>query len=278
MNYIVAVSGGVDSVVLLDLLSRSEHRLVVAHVDHGIRKESGDDAAFVEALAKQYGLGFIKTQLALGPHASEEQARTGRYDFLYEAAKTYKADIATAHHRDDMIGSIAINCLRGTGWRGLAVMNRAHIVRPLVSWPKKKIYDYALAHRLEWVEDATNRDAKYLRNTLRASILQLEPDSTNAVVQLRQRQLQLAHDIDREVSRLEVRFGDRRHPYTVIAGDVAIELLRRHVEVAAAYRPSIDQAERLLLAIKTTKPNTRVDIAHGIYARFHGDTFVVETS
>lgn len=82
MTYLVAVSGGVDSVCLLDMLSRSEHRLIVAHVEHGIRGEaSRADARFVAALAQKYNLPFVSTALNLGPNASEELARQKRYGF-----------------------------------------------------------------------------------------------------------------------------------------------------------------------------------------------------
>ena len=277
MKYIVAVSGGVDSVVLLDMLAKSEHQLIVAHVDHGIRPESSADARFVEALAKRYGLPYQSTTLQLGEAASEEQARDARYDFLYKLAREHKAMIATAHHQDDMIGSIAINLQRGTGWRGLAVLNRAGTTRPLLGMTKAQLYEYALKHQLEWVEDATNHDKKYLRNRLRAGVIRLDDIAARRVVELRQRQLQLAHDIDREVTRIVTTFGNSRYAYTSIDTSVAVELLRQHVREEAAYRPTAEQAQRILLAIKTAKPRTAVDIAQGITARFTAREFVVDT-
>ena len=87
-KYLIAVSGGVDSVVLLDRLVK-EHAadsLVVAHIDHGIRTDSGDDRRFVEGLARKYGLEFVATELNLGKNASEELAREKRYEFLFAEA------------------------------------------------------------------------------------------------------------------------------------------------------------------------------------------------
>ena len=127
---IVAVSGGVDSVVLPDMLARAgENNLIVAHIDHGIRPESAEDARFVRGLAQKYSCQFEIIGLGLGSTASEDLARQKRYAFLLQQSQKYNAKIVTAHHRDDMIGSIVINLHRGTGWRGLAVMNRAGIVR-----------------------------------------------------------------------------------------------------------------------------------------------------
>lgn len=93
MKYVVAVSGGVDSVVLLDMLVKTgEHELVVAHFDHGIRNESTDDANFVAGLAAQYGLPFKVTQGHLGSAASEELARNKRYEFLKGLADSEAAN------------------------------------------------------------------------------------------------------------------------------------------------------------------------------------------
>src|SRR3989344_5293986 len=116
MNYIVAVSGGVDSVVLLDMLiKQKEHNLVVAHFDHGIRVDSDADARFVWELAKKYELSFEVRREELGDAASENTARSHRYAFLRDIAKKYSATIVTAHHADDVVETIAINLTRGTG-------------------------------------------------------------------------------------------------------------------------------------------------------------------
>lgn len=287
MNYIVAVSGGVDSMVLLDMLLRDtrsllDHdrvdisQLIVAHVDHGIREESAEDARFVQAYSKLRGLRYEQTDLRLGGSASEEQAREARYAFLCELAKRHDAIIVTAHHRDDMIGSIAINLLRGTGWRGLAVLNRIGLFRPLLGLSKQDIYEYAAQNRLEWVEDATNSSQVYLRNRLRAGVVNLDEASSLKVAELRQLQIQLTREIDDEVARLERKFVNDRQPYTLVDAEVAMELLRRHVDKRTGYRPSIEQAQRLLLAIKTAKSGTAHDVASGVVARFGARSFVVD--
>jgi moderate conductance mechanosensitive channel len=99
VRYIIAVSGGIDSVVLLDLMSRTEKDLVVAHFDHGIREDSASDARFVEALSDRYKIQFVCRREKLGADASEELARQRRYEFLRGVATDFDGVIVTAHHR-----------------------------------------------------------------------------------------------------------------------------------------------------------------------------------
>ena len=176
-KYVVAVSGGVDSVVLLDMLVSKQpsniyqlpttnYQLIVAHFDHGIRDDSNQDAIFVAKLAKKYGLPYVEKRVDLGVNASEEKARDERYDFLRSVAKQHDAKLVTAHHADDVIESIAINLSRGTGWRGLAVID-SDVIRPLTDMNKSEILSYARNHNLKWREDSTNSTNVYLRNRIR---------------------------------------------------------------------------------------------------------------
>ncbi|PID31532.1 tRNA lysidine(34) synthetase TilS [Candidatus Saccharibacteria bacterium] len=264
MKYIVAVSGGVDSVVLLDLLLyTTEADLIVAHVDHGIRPDSAADARFVKGLAEYYGVEYVATRLELGPRTGEAAARQARYKFLEAQAARLQARIVTAHHRDDVIGSIAINLSRGTGWRGLAVLGRGGVVRPLRSWTKSDIYNYALTHRLEWVEDTTNHSTRYLRNRLRASVVALPQAVAEQVAHLARVQRQLVDEIDSEVDRLLEENAGSRYFYTQIDPAIACTLLRRELVRATGSSATMPQLERALLHIKTARANTIHDIGDG---------------
>lgn len=173
-KYLVAVSGGVDSVVLLDLLAKQAGlALAVAHFDHGIRKDSVEDRKFVEKLAKKYGREFITSEGRLGARASEAVAREARYEFLESARLEFGASaIVTAHHQDDLIETAIINLLRGTNRRGLSSLKSTDTIRrPLLGYPKAEIKKYALANQLTWREDPTNADTKYLRNYVRLEIV-----------------------------------------------------------------------------------------------------------
>lgn len=267
-NYLVAVSGGVDSVVLLDMLSKSEHSLTVAHVDHGIRGEdSAADARFVAVLAKRYQVPFVSTALHLGSNVSEETARDARYAFLFQEAKRLGATVVTAHHADDMVETVALNFTRGTGWRGLAVLGREDIARPLLDTPKRQLYDYAITNRLEWVEDATNREPKYLRNRLRAK-LQASAVDTPALQQLRVRQLELRRAIDQEAAEILADATGSRYFLAMLDEAVAIELLGAAVQQAAGARPTRPQLVRALHAIQTARPGTVHQVGEGITLEF----------
>ncbi len=231
---IVAVSGGVDSVVMLDMLVASNRQhLVVAHVDHGIREDSGEDKAFVEQLAAGYGLEFISTELHLGSQTSEDAARQARYVWLDEVRDRYHASaVATAHHQDDVLETIIINLSRGTGWRGLCSLRETtHRHRPLLCRSKADIIEYALSHDLKWHEDSTNDSVRYLRNRIRHLIIpRLEANERTRLLDLYNAQVKLRSEIEAELQLTRgyfVRAGEiERYPLAMISDDVAIELLR----------------------------------------------------
>lgn len=176
-RYVLAISGGVDSVSLLDLMVKlnldTKENIIVAHFDHGIRNDSKKDRILVQDLAKKYGLTFYFEEANLGQKTSEALARKKRYQFLDQIKKrTNSAGIITAHHQDDLIETAILNILRGTNRRGLSPLkNNEEIKRPFLDYDKKTIIEYALKNNLRWIEDSTNKDTKYLRNYLRINVL-----------------------------------------------------------------------------------------------------------
>jgi tRNA(Ile)-lysidine synthase len=173
-RYVLGVSGGVDSMVLLDLLAKEPGiELIVAHLDHGIRQDSNIDERLVMKAAGAYGFKYRSGKAALGANASEDAARRARYDFLERIRDEHNAiAIITAHHQDDKIETALINLLRGTGRQGLsAISNNQKVLRPLLDISKKAILSYALKNRVEWREDSTNNNPDYLRNYLRLRVL-----------------------------------------------------------------------------------------------------------
>jgi len=259
--YVVAVSGGIDSVALLDMLSKTtDNEIIVAHFDHGIRNDSAEDAVFVETLASHYGFAFETKRVALGPNASEEKARDERYGFLRGVAERVGGRIVTAHHADDVVETIAINFHRGTGWRGLAVLD-SDIFRPLLHLSKGELLEYARKHGLEWREDSTNASDAYLRNRLRKNTRTLELGTKRELLALRSQQVESKRLIEAEVLAL-VGPGPMysRYFFAHIPVTVAVECLRA-VTGARLTRP---QLERLLLAIKTAQPKSAYEAGSGL--------------
>lgn len=278
-RYVLAVSGGVDSVVLLNMAVRQAslstagaYELVVAHFDHGIRADSAQDVTFVTELAKKYGLSFESQREELGANASEALARTRRYGFLRTVAKRHTASLVTAHHADDAVETIAINLIRGTGWRGLAVLD-SDIIRPLLDLSKQEILAYASKYQLAWREDSTNASDDYLRNRLRRKTEVLTDDDKRQLLGLRVQQVALKQQIDKEVQGLIGKGPDySRYFFTHLDTVTAIECLRNGTH-ARLTRPQLIKA---FLAIKTARPGAVYQAGDGLQFLFTSRNFKVE--
>lgn len=182
---VVAVSGGLDSVVLLDLLSRLRRgfdlHLHVAHFDHGLRAEGPTEADFVGALARTLGLGCTcacgdVAGLARRQRLSiETAARQVRYEFLDRvAASVGAAWVALAHHADDQAETVVMRLARGAGAAGLAAMapvRDGRYLRPLLALTRRQLADYAAERGLQWREDASNADLRHTRNRVRHVVM-----------------------------------------------------------------------------------------------------------
>ena len=256
-TYVVAVSGGIDSVVLLDILSKQKDlKLVISHFDHGMRATSHNDAEFVKNLAQKYSLPFELGWAKLGD-VGEAEAREARYAFLRNVKKKYNAKaIVVAHHSDDIIETIIINMLRGTGWKGLSSLRSSgDILRPLLDVSKADVREYAKKHEIQWVEDETNIDEKYLRNRVRHNILsKMSEEKKQQFLDLYNSQLKLHEEISKHSADMQT---EHRHNYIMWPENVAIEVLRSQFELT---RP---QAKRALHAIKTAQPGTVFELSAG---------------
>lgn len=271
MKYIVAVSGGLDSVALLHMLNTmrlqdTSVELVVAHVDHGIRDDSDADAWHVATLAQRYGLPFEVTRLTLGDGPSEEQARTERYRWLEQVRAKHRADgIVTAHHQDDQLETIALNFMRGTGWRGLAsVQTSDGKFRPLLDLPKVNLVRYALDHGLVWREDSTNQDLRLTRNYVRHAVIpKLGQQQRQQLAGLAVKQRALRHTIEQEVAELvaalRTDLGLDRYKLIMMPDPVVLEVLR-HV-TRGIHEPF--QIRRLLHFVKTGRQGSVLNLGRG---------------
>ena len=190
----VAVSGGADSVALLlainELIQSKKLglKLFVAHLDHGLRKDSRADARWVKVLAKRLGHESVARRvdvkaLAAGTGDNLEQAaRRARYKFLAKVAKEKRAVVVlTAHTMDDQAETVVLNLLRGSGMDGLSGMEPARrlgegseiiLARPLLSWARRRdTTDYCHSREVEFLTDEMNTDEKFTRVRVRLQLL-----------------------------------------------------------------------------------------------------------
>ncbi len=282
-KYLLAVSGGVDSMVLLDMVATDYHGFrekhfsgaqfpadfIVAHYDHGIRgKVSAEDVEFVRQQCCNYGVTVQCGYGRLAAATGEAVARQYRYDFFRRVAKAIAGYdepvyLVTAHHQDDLLETIALNIVRGTGWRGLAPMNQPQVLRPLLDIAKAELVSYAIEHGLTWREDQTNDSPRYLRNRLRVLLASRSPADKAKLTRLYERQKHLRRQIERELEHYCTRHITRdkqgqlvlrRYDLLMLPADVAIEILRQLTK-GWLTRPQLVQ---LLLFIKVGKPSKQL--------------------
>ena len=178
---LVATSGGVDSVVLCNIMNKLGYKIAIAHCNFKLRGlDSDTDEIFVKALAEKFNVPFhvvhfdTKQLAAVQKTSIEETARNLRYSWFREiiALHNYTC-VATAHHADDNIETVVMNFFRGTGITGLKgiLPKNNDVVRPLLFWRKAAIPAYAKENNLAFVEDSTNAENDYTRNFFRNNIL-----------------------------------------------------------------------------------------------------------
>ena len=269
--YVVAVSGGVDSMVLLDLLlTVPELYLVVAHLDHGIRKDSRQDRILVETTARMHNLPFEYREARLSRSVSEADARKVRYDFLDAVRQQYGAQaIITAHHQDDVIETAFLNLLRGTGRKGLSSLRSSDkILRPLLQASKQDIREYAKENAIRWREDSTNQDERYLRNFVRLSLI---PQLTPVQRQRLSERLMSVAIINQELDALLL---DNLHAHMALEGlnrqwfimlpyDISAEVIASWLRQTGIRDFDRKTIERLVIAAKTALPGKHIDVIAG---------------
>lgn len=199
--YVMALSGGLDSVVCLHLLKRISTLPVIAvHVNHGLSPNAASWADFCHTLCDDWSIEchIESVSIVKAPRTSlEAQARELRYQAL---SKYIQADIVlvTAQHLDDQVETFLLQLLRGSGLDGLTAMPDCKIIssglhwRPLLNFSRDDIHGYAVQYGLQWVEDESNQDVRFARNYLRQQVLPL----------LKQRWPQYQHNIQRSCAHL----------------------------------------------------------------------------
>jgi tRNA(Ile)-lysidine synthetase-like protein len=281
-KYIAAISGGVDSMVLLDLLSNlSGVELVAAYFDHGTRPDSAEDGLFVQRAAARYGLSFESACGELGENAGEAAARTARYDFLEKVRRKYgAAAVITAHHQDDLVETALINLLRGTGRRGLfSIKANRKILRPLLGYPKNEIIRYARENDIGWREDPTNAGDDYLRNYVRHNLApKLSENQRASIIDNLDKVAKIDEVIQRERDHIEKRVvaaGEiDRSRFSGLPSEVGSEILVRkfrRLGVADIDRKTIN---RINASIRTARHNRIYPVKNGLKVEMTTETAV----
>ena len=290
-RYVVAVSGGLDSMVLLDMLRGQKGlELIVAHANHGQRPDAPLDTALVRSYCRAHTLRFVTKKLALPPKASESAARTARWEFLRHCSKKNKATaIITAHHQNDLIETALIALLRGTGWRGLApFVASCDALRPLLNLTKNDLIAYARRNHIPWREDTTNSDQSYLRNYIRHTFMPvLDQKSDTWRVKFLQhicKQQQLRQNLLAELDTWMLahtksnanQLSLPRYQYIMLPSQVGYEVIQ-HILWRHTGRTLLrQQAEAAVLFTKTARPGKLMQLDNNWQLRAESANVIVE--
>jgi tRNA(Ile)-lysidine synthase len=272
---LTAVSGGADSVALLDVFHSlaSEWRLTLhaIHVHHGLRPQAEADADFVRGLCARVGVPlhveYVSVRREPPWEGLEAEARRARYGAFREVARRTGAQrIATAHTADDQAETVLMRLLEGAGPRGLAGIapTRGLLIRPLLGARRADVEAHLRARGIGWVEDASNRDTRFLRNRIRHEVLPflaqaIEPSIIDHLARSAALVRGMVDDLERAATR-ELRQLGRRGPegwllkVADLAGlprELAVETCRqaaRDLGHSGAFRGHAQKALRRLLA------------------------------
>ncbi len=274
-QYIVAVSGGVDSITLLDLLIKGTNRnasnyIIIAHINHGIRSDSALDESLVKSIAQDNGLRYHSKRLKLSPDSSEALARQKRYEFLDNLKSKYQAEaIMTAHHQDDLIETFLLNLARGTNRRGLSSLNSSMIYRPLLGYAKQEIIQYAVKNNLTWRDDSTNQDLKYRRNYIRHKIVpKLDNSAQLKILSIIKNQEVLNNKIDNILSHLVAGFEGNKIP-RLWFNTLELNIQREIVAYILRFNNFSGYSDKMLtkttLLLKVLRTGAIINVSKGIY-------------
>jgi tRNA(Ile)-lysidine synthase len=293
---VCAVSGGVDSVVLLEVMVKLRKLLnihvVAAHFNHCIRVgESDRDQMFVEMLCHKLNIpcyvssGDVLGRARVTGESTEEAARVLRYEFLESIASKFSGKVATAHHADDNLETILISMIHGTSPTGLAGIPpvRGRIIRPLLCVTRDEIVAHAKSIGLNHVEDSTNKSDDYLRNRIRHHITPLlraeNPNIAKGMVKtsslLREDEELIASNKEKVIH--EASLGNNE--YSCNAFKKYHKSLLGRVIASILYDLDVDvntsSIESLLDCIYSSKKSYEVDLNNNIIAQKSGDVIYI---
>ncbi|MFA6973625.1 MAG: tRNA lysidine(34) synthetase TilS [Parcubacteria group bacterium] len=289
---VVGVSGGPDSVCLLDVLSKLAPKydleLTVAHVNYGLRgKDSDKDELFVESLAEKYGLQFSVMMPVLQKNsASENKLREMRYQFFEDVRTENDFDlIAVAHNADDQVETFLMRVMRGSGLQGLSAMKfkTEKIIRPLLGISRKEILEYLKNNNLTYRTDRTNRENLFLRNKIRNKLIPYLEKNFNPAIKetIFGATTSIAEDYDFLNSYAEALLGKQKE-LSIKKLLTLHPALQRRVLLLYIGRERSDlkdieasHIEEVLKALRSTKSKNQVVVFKGLKLTRKGDKVIL---
>jgi tRNA(Ile)-lysidine synthase len=298
----IALSGGLDSVVLLDSICRLHQahttksdspRIFAFHIHHGLQKAADEWLLFCEALAKKYKIGFDFRLLHIDTQSNsgniEARARSARYEALTELCAYHGVeDLLLAHHQNDQAETVLLQLLRGAGVAGLSSMPERRSLatskgqassitlwRPLLRLSREELEAYAREHKLKWIEDPSNRSSKYRRNAIRKSILpKLESIQPGAAANLA-RSADVLAQAQQLLDRLAQQDGKKIHNTKTNALSVqpllalntsdpaaANNVLRYWLKAAGLTMPSYERLQAWWLDLQQARSDAKLEWLH----------------
>jgi tRNA(Ile)-lysidine synthase len=203
---LLAVSGGLDSVVMADLFAKAKFNFAIAHCNFGLRaEESDEDEIFVKKLAQKYKVPFYNKTFQTSAYAEAQRvstqmaARELRYAWFAELLEQQKLQyVATAQHLNDSIETLLLNLSKGAGLAGFhgILPKRGQIIRPILFANRDEIYDYLVENQLIWREDSSNESSKYQRNMLRHQVVPVLKQLNPSLEQSIERSIDIMRDVE----------------------------------------------------------------------------------
>jgi tRNA(Ile)-lysidine synthase len=285
---VLAVSGGLDSMSLLHaaVAGARESIACVASFDHATGAHGARACELVRRVAHDLRVDVV-TERAMSPGSTEAEWRAQRWGFLRRVARAYRAQVATAHTRDDQIETVLMRTMRGAGARGLAglaVEDERAVLRPLLPVSRSDVHSYAASAKLRWVEDPTNARTDHLRNRIRHDLLpalaRARPSLHEELVDLGARAARLRAEVEDYVDReLEM---TRRDGGLLVAREVLLrydvkELALLWPALAARAGATLDRrgTERLVAFTTEGRRGARVQLSGGFETVSHRDAFII---
>ncbi len=295
----VALSGGLDSVVLLDTVCKAQAKVTTQnknqtkdqiyafHIHHGLQKPADDWLIFCEKLAKKYKIHFDFRLLHLDNFNEqgnvEARARAGRYEALADLCEEYGIeDLLLAHHQNDQAETVLLQLMRGSGVAGLSGMPQARGIatnqsltlwRPLLNQSRQELEAYAKEHKLQWIEDPSNQDRKYRRNAIRKDIIpKLEKIQPEALANMA-RSAVLLGEAQTLLNRLAIQDGKsilnkgqvKAAPLLALAKDdlpAANNVLRYWFQTQQLAMPSQERLQAWWRDLATVKADAKLEWLH----------------